>query len=185
MNTDQLETILGGAEETANLEVKAAMSWDVTTLVKDILAISNVLDGGYIIIGIEDNTFVRQGLSQEQIESFDIDVMKDQVAHFADPHCVFRRHVVQDRQGLSYIAIEISTFAEIPVICARDGADVQAGTIYFRSRARRPASARVSNNSDMREIIEASVARRLQGLKRVGLLPDDTVDAFDEELGGL
>lgn len=185
MQTDQFEALLQGAEETANIEFKTAVDWSVRLFVKDILAMSNTLDGGKIIVGIEDRTLNRVGLSNAQIETFISDVMKDQVKPFADPLVAFRCDVVQDKDGLNFVVIDVNSFEEIPVICAKDGHDVNAGDIYFRPRSGRPRSERVTASTDMREIVEASVARRLHGLRKVGLVsPSETYD-FDAELGGL
>jgi predicted HTH transcriptional regulator len=185
MQTDEFETLLQGAEETANIEFKTAVDWSARLFVKDILAMSNTLDGGKIIVGIEDRTLNRVGLSREQIATFTSDIMKDQIKPFADPLVTIRCNVVTDNDGLDFVVIDVSSFEEIPVICAKDGHDVNAGDIYFRPRSGRPRSERVTASADMREIIEASVARRLHGLRKVGLVsPPESYD-FESELGGL
>lgn len=186
MDTDAFEAILSGAEETDSLEFKAAMPWNRNTLVKDILAMANVIDGGQIIIGVADGSFERQGLTEQQIATYDIDKMRDAVAPFADPRVVFRREVVVDSNGLRYIIIEVSPFEDFPVICRRDGEDVKAGTVYFRSRARRPQSARVASSAEMRDIIERSAALSMRRLARLGFVaqPENTYD-YDAELQGL
>jgi predicted HTH transcriptional regulator len=61
MNTQELEQILEGGTETQRIEFKGACDWSVRLLAKDILALSNVRDGGYIVVGVEDETFNRQG----------------------------------------------------------------------------------------------------------------------------
>ena len=162
------------------------MSWDRNTLVKDILSMANIIDGGRIVIGVEDETFHRQGLTEEQIQTYNIDIMRDGIAPFADPRVEFRCEIVADRDGRHYAIIDVSPFDDIPVICKREGADVHAGTIYFRSRSRRPQSARVDNSSDMRDIIERSAALSARRLRRIGFVPDQQPDAeFDAELGGI
>ncbi len=81
--------------------------------------------------------------------------------------------------------IRVESFREIPVICKIDRADVNAGTIYYRSLVGRAASARVSNANDLREIIEIAIARRLAALQRVGIVSPPQVHDFDAELGDL
>lgn len=186
INPDRLELLLEGMQETDAVEFKAAIPWDKNTFVKDILALSNTIDGGLIIIGVEDGTFARQGLSDELIATYDADRMRDQIAPYADPRVMFTRSVIADARGLKYVVIEVAPFEDIPVICARDGSDVHNGAIYYRSRARRAASARVSNSADMRDIIETSIARRHRQLRRIGFVPEpgEQYD-FDTELGGL
>lgn len=188
MLPEVLESLLEGAQETDAVEFKAAINWNVSTFVKDILAMANIVDGGAIIIGVEDGTFQRQGLTPDQIATYDYDTMRDQIDPFADPHVIFTCQVIQDSNGLSYVVIEVAPFEEMPVICRRDGADVTVGTIYYRSRARRPASARVSRSEEMREIIESAIVRRSSSLRRIGFVPaEETAEKqlFDAELGGL
>jgi predicted HTH transcriptional regulator len=186
LDTQALEALLDGAEETDSLEFKAAMPWDRNTLVKDILAMANIIDGGRIIIGVEDSSFQRQGATEEQIRTYKIDAMRDGIAPFADPRVVFGCEVVADHEGRRYVVIEVRPFEDVPVICRRDSADVKAGTIYFRSRARRPQSARVESSADMRDIIERSAALRMRNLARLGFVaqPESTYD-YDAELKGL
>lgn len=187
MDTEEIESLLDGAEETDRLEFKQAMNWDRGTFVKDILAMANVQDGGRIVVGVEDETFKRQGMTDEQVASYKIDDMRDQIAPFADPFVVFKVNAVSDKQGLKYIIIEVTPFDEFPVVCKKDGYDVKCGIIYFRSRAQKPQSARVSSSSDMREIIDRSVIRRMRAMMALGYTASvarSTYD-FDGELGGL
>ncbi len=185
MDTEALEALLGGAEETPNLEFKCASEWSARLFLKDILAMANTLDGGQIVVGIEDNTLARQGLSEQQAASYDPDIMRDQIRPFADPHVQFRRHVVVDAAGMTFVVIDVSSFEELPVICSRDGHDVNEGVVYFRSRRGRPRSERIGTSAEMREVIEASIARRLQSLQRVGIVPEPEGYDFDAELGDL
>lgn len=189
MKPDVLESLLQGATETDAIEFKGPMTWDAKNLVKDILAMANIVDGGAIIIGVEEGeTFERRGLTPAHLASYKSDDMRDQIAPYADPRVIFSRQIVEDATGLRYVVIEVEPFEEIPVICARDGHDVQAGAIYYRSRARRPESARVSRSEDMREIVESAIVRRSRQLQRIGFAPEagaDLQQALDQELDGL
>jgi predicted HTH transcriptional regulator len=183
---DRLELMLDGGQETDSIEFKAETLWNKNLFVKDILALANTLDGGSIIVGVEDGTFARKGVNSETIKSYDIDKMRDQIAPFADPRVVFSSNTLDDKMGFTYIVIEVAPFEDAPVICAKDGADVHKGTIYYRSRSRRPESARVSSSSDMRDIIETAIARRSRQLRRVGFVPAQAdIYDFHMELGGL
>jgi predicted HTH transcriptional regulator len=198
MTTDELEALLEGQGETQNLDFKACSPWDVTSFAKDILAFSNVQDGGTIIIGIEDGTLARQGTDERTRGGYKIDIMRDQMTAYADPHVVFSVDFPIDRQGLQYVCIRIEPFSEIPVLCRRDSADTQAGALYYRNRNRRMESAKVSNSYDMREIIENATVLMMRRMQRIGFGVDGsaTVDAtelektrdqevLDAELGGL
>ncbi len=90
MTTQELEELLQVATESPNLEFKGACIWSDNTFVKDILAMSNIRDGGYIVVGVEDGSFVRQGVTTEQIETYKIDTMKDGIRWSADPYVDLR-----------------------------------------------------------------------------------------------
>jgi predicted HTH transcriptional regulator len=168
MNTEELETHLQGQAEAPTLDFKTAGAWDVSQYAKDILAFSNVQDGGFIIIGIEDGTFIRQGITSAQRDSYKIDIMRDQMTSFADPHVNFSVDFPTDHNGKQYACLRIEPFEEIPVICRKDSSDTRAGVIYYRNRNRRVESASVSNSYDMREIIEVATVRMMQKKQRAG-----------------
>lgn len=202
MTAEELNELLQGAQESDTLEFKGAMGWDVG-LIKDILAMCNVQDGGRIVIGIEDETLVRQGVSQEQLDSFVPDTMMDRVGVFADPHVSFSVDKVSDTAGLQFVVITVAPFERTPVICARDGGtrnELQCGTIYYRSKTGRPKSARVGNANDMRDIIERAAIQAMRHFQNLGLeakaiesvapaspsaLAAKMAEIFDQELGGL
>lgn len=185
MNTNELEALLDGAEESDVLEFKTAMDWH-QSLIRDILAMANVQDGGHIIVGIADRTCDRIGLTVAQIATFDLETMRDRVASFADPRVEFRIDVVADRHQLQFVVIEVRPFETIPVVCRRDGVDLNEGDIYYRSRTGRPASARVRRSADMRDIIEVAITRSRRRLSGIGLVPQqDPGRDYDQELGGL
>jgi predicted HTH transcriptional regulator len=185
LKTEDFEALLDGAEESDVLEFKTAMDWH-HSLIRDILAMANVQDGGQIVIGIADRTHDRIGLTQANIATFDLEAMQDRVASFADPRVEFRIDLVEDGNGKRFVVIDVRPFETIPVVCRRDGEGLNEGDIYYRSRAGRPASARVRRSADMRDIIEVAITRSRRRLSGIGLAPlrDDGPD-YDNELGGL
>jgi predicted HTH transcriptional regulator len=186
MNTEELESLLQAQTETPTVEFKGACNWEVGKLAKDILAISNVQDGGNIIIGVEDQTYARQGVTKVQKATFVLDTMKDQMAAYADPHVNFLVEFAVDAHGNEYVVIRVYQFEEIPVICRKDGTDTRAGVVYYRNKNRRVESAPVSNSYDMRDIIELATVRMMQRKQRFGYVvgPADK-QKFDNELKGL
>ena len=186
LTTEDLEALLSGAEETDALEFKGAVAWDKHLFVKALLAMANIIDGGRIVVGLEDGTCARLGLSDDQVRTFQIEEMRDQIAPYADPRVVFRLEVAADAEGKQFIIIEVQAFEDVPVICKRDGPDIRAGTIYFRSRTRRPESAPISNSLDMRDLVERSAALCARRLRRLGFSPEPLRGPdYDAELGGL
>lgn len=186
MKTEELEALLEGGSETQTIEFKTSCSWDVVTFAKDILAMSNVRDGGYIIIGVENKTFVRKGTTSKQQGTFEVDIMRDQMAPYADPHVNFFVDFPKDQNGVEYVVIRVLPFDEIPIICRKDSRDTKAGTIYYRNRNRRVESAAVSNSYDMREIIKMATVRMMQKEKEFGLTVEPSAKGkLDNELKGL
>ncbi len=177
MTTEELEVKIEGQPESPTLEFKRNMPWLVKSLAKDILAMTNVRDGGYIIIGIEDETLIRQGVSSENKQTYKIDEMRDQMTRFADPHVNFTVSFPVDNQGLPYVVIRVLPFQDVPVICRVDDevAGVANGLIYYRNSNRRVESARVSNSYDMRDIIEYATVKMMQRKKDFGFTAQEGV----------
>jgi predicted HTH transcriptional regulator len=188
MDLPEFESLVEGAEESQSLDFKGPCTWDVTHLAKDILALSNVQDGGYIVVGFEDRTFRRVGVSNELAETFVQETMQDQMAQFADPFVTFAvyNHIV-DADGLRFVIIRVSEFSEVPVVCRADSRDVNQGRIYYRSRRRRPESEPVSNSFDMRDILDRAAIKLMAKRKAQGYAVETVAQqkSYDDELGGL
>lgn len=186
MTTQELEEKLEGGAETQRIEFKSACKWSVNVLAKDILALSNVQDGGYIIVGVEDETFKRQGVTGEEEDTYKIDVMRDQMSPYADPHVNFIVEFPKDKNDLMYVVIRVFQFEEVPVICSKNSADTRKGIIYYRNKNRRIESAPVSNSYDMRDIIELATIKMMQRKIEVGFTVEASVKKkLDDELEGL
>lgn len=188
MTADEVEELLEGAEETDALEFKRAMNWD-EGVIKDILAMANIEDGGRIVIGIEDETHIRQGMTDEQLASYNSDQIKDAVGHFADPFVEFTVSKVADKGGLNYVVIAVAPFKLLPVICRKDGGkknEFRKGDVYYRGKTKRPCSERINNSSEMRDLLDRATVLRMRHFEALGLqaVPAETYD-FNKELAGL
>ncbi|MGN7864397.1 AlbA family DNA-binding domain-containing protein [Chryseobacterium sp. 22458] len=189
MKTEELEHLLEGRKEHPSLDFKAACFWDVKKLTRDILAMSNLPDGGHIVIGVEevDNSFVRKGVESQHCNTFILDEMKDQVGKYADPMVDFDVHIVEDVNGLKYVVIKVYSFRETPTICKRDlDKELRASTIYYRNTNRRVESAAVSNVNDLRDIIELAAVRLMQRRQSFGfIVPDNDHEFYKKEITAL
>lgn len=185
MDTYEFESLVEGASESASLDFKTAMNWS-KSLIKDILAMSNIQDGGRIVVGISDD-LNRVGLSEEQIASFNEESIKDQVAEYADPYVSFNIKVAKDRNGLKYMVISVNEFDEIPIICRRDGEDIKRGDIYYRSKSGRSASKRIANEYDMRDILDRAAVKLMSKRRNQGYQPQEASfdQIYETERGGL
>jgi predicted HTH transcriptional regulator len=187
MSIDELEQLLEATTETQTLEFKRACDWDVRSFAKDILAMSNVRDGGHIVVGIADVSLSRQGITTTQKETYKQDEMRDHMSVYADPHVNFIVMFPKDRDGKEYVVIKVFQFDTQPVISRKDGPDnICAGRLYYRNRNRRPESAPVSNSTDMREIIDLAAVIMMKRYQELGFyMPSSDKQKLDEELQGL
>lgn len=188
MTIEEFESLLESGIETQGLDFKSAYNWDINAFAKDILAMSNVRDGGYIIIGVEEvnNNYERTGTTEDQRRTYNIDIMKDQMSNYVDPYVDFEVSFPIDRSNLQYVLILVKEFRDVPVICRRNSRDTNAGVIYYRNRNRRPESAPVSNSYDMREIIELATVKLMRRMREQGFSVEDYDEkSFDDELEGL
>jgi Putative DNA-binding domain len=169
----ELEDLIRNAVgERKNIEFKGSMSWDEPAirikLIKTILAMSNIRDGGKIILGASQNgsRFDPVGMKEDHWKSFDYDHLTAQVAPYADPYVQFSMEHV-DHQGKHFVVIFVQEFDQFPVICRKDAvlekdnkSHLKRGKIYTRTW-RMPESAEVSSLEDMREIIDLAIDKGL------------------------
>ncbi|WP_333596775.1 ATP-binding protein [Chryseobacterium flavum] len=186
MNTEDFIRLIEGQTESPSLDFKANSPWDYKKLTKDILAMSNLPDGGHIVIGIEekDNEFINVGVDQKNIITYKYDEMRDQVSKYAEPMVDFNVYFPEDRNELKYVVIKIFSFKEIPTLCKKtlDG-EMRASTLYYRNTNKRPESAAISNVSDLRDLIELAAVRLMQRRKSFGYtIPNIDAEIFDAEI---
>ena len=124
-------------------------------ITRAILAVSNIIDGGVIIIGVkelEDKTFDPVGLSEADASTYYHDTIADYLKEYADPYVNFTVRSIECG-GKKFICIQVMTFDDSPVICKKQGLDLEKGRIYIRPRTKNE-SAPVSGYAEMREILD-------------------------------
>jgi len=197
MDIQELYQLMARGEQLRTVEFKRSMSWNdpVTKakITKCILAMSNIRDGGHLVLGVEqqsDGSFAAVGMDPSHVLTYKYDEISSHVATYADPYITFSLEQVSDG-GKTFLVIKVEEFNDIPVICKRDGLEnLQSGVIYTRTR-RMPESARVSNNTEMREILDMAIEKGIkifvQRLHRVELIRPSVSDEelFNQQLGEL
>ncbi len=179
MRVDDLEKLLEVGIESQTLDYKVSCAWEVEKFAKDLMAMANVVDGGIIVIGVEENgdgTYKRKGILPEHKSTYKRDIMKDQMRSFADPHVDFMVDFTKDKTGLEYVVITVSPFQEIPVLCVKSSRETKIG-LYYRNRDGRPQSGIVSNSYDLRDVLDRAAVKLMQRNKKLGL------DTVQEESG--
>jgi hypothetical protein len=180
-------------EQRRNVELKRSISWDDSEvkakIVKTILGMSNIQDGGYLILGFEehDGSFEPVGLSEDDLKSYKYDDVCAEVSRYADPYATFLMEVIEDEEsGRKFLVLSINEFEEIPVICRRNGLqNLQEGVLYTRSR-RLPSTTAVPSQSEMREIIDMAIKKGLrrfiENAQYAGIRIEGVEDEYDKEL---
>ena len=198
MSSDEtlLELVYHGREER-NLEYKRSMNWKEPAtkakIAKSAMAMANLPDGGVIVVGVEKKGEFHKplGMIQEDIESFkQDDVMQYINEKYADPYIELSMRLV-GKDNNYFVVIQINEFAELPIICKRDGLEnLKKGALYTRSRMKYE-TVQVRSQTEMREIINLAVDKEIRRLHSRGLLQSsysssrDDKQAFEKQREGL
>jgi hypothetical protein len=174
---DEFVDLLNLGDEMRSLEYKAAARFDQISriLTKAILGMSNMRDGGSIIIGLserDDRTgFDRVGLTQDEVATYQPDNVKDMVDRYADPSCEFQVQQ-KEHEEITYIWLVVAEFREEPVLCKREWHDpdnpgtppfLKRGALYTRALGGRPRTVEVSTVEEMREILRIAHLKKVRG----------------------
>lgn len=206
MADERLIELLVHRREKRNLEFKGALAWESPEtkdkITRSVLAMSNIEDGGAIVIGVEQKTqsFTLGGMTEKQVATFSDDILSPYVNKYADPSAQFTVSPVSF-EGKLFVVIEVNEFREIPVVCKRDGTRwLRRGALYTRSRGK-VESCEISTHEDMRELLKIATEKQfrsmLASLHRAGLavvesaavsrekLDESTRLRFDKQIEGL
>ena len=166
-------------------------------VVKAVLGMANIREGGTIIIGVSEgeDSLNQVGLEPADLSTWSYDNFADQLARYADPGISFELET-KEYDGKKYVLIKVEEFGEIPVLCKKAYEGVlRVGACYVRTR-RKPETSELPTQTEMRELLdmatEKGVRRYLDQLRRLGIIsiaPVTTEAAneglFNQELGEL
>lgn len=191
MSESEIETLIEYPNEERYLEFKRTVRWEgdiQAKITKSIMALANLRDGGWIIIGKEEQTdrsFKSVGMLQSDYDSFDPDDVKAYVYGQTQPPAIFE--VIKKEYGnKKFILIKVKEFDDIPIICKKGYDDIlHAGKLYVRSKGK-PESIAIPSDAEMREVIELAidkgVSKFVQRLQRTGIwAPKAELSTSDDE----
>lgn len=189
---------LGLCQESQRVDFKETAPWNMLRdkLTKAVLAMGNLRDGGIIVVGVSERNanWELAGISTEHLGTYDVDDMLGYFGAFVSPFAeVDIVRVLHD--GVTFLAIQIHEFQEVPLVCKRKGPNpnnegLLEGAVYIRPIGGVPQTTRVMNAQQMHDLLELAAekkARKMQRqARRIGMaVPDIDNDAFDRELEGL
>lgn len=87
---DRALLALERCQETQSIDFKQAADWESLKwrITETALGMGNLRDGGVIIIGVSENgdSWELTGISENDLRTFDVDIMIDQVNSYTSPH---------------------------------------------------------------------------------------------------
>jgi len=137
-------------------------------VVRAVLGMANKPDGGTVVVGVDDDGLVltATGLTPGQLATWGYDDLHSSISNYADPYVDFDVRVVS-LDGKDFVAIEVSEFSEIPVLCKKGYPQtLRQGALYVRRRGKNE-TLEVPSHVEMREVIERAAeirARKLLGI---------------------
>lgn len=154
------DAITLGAEQR-NVEFKSAGTLrDLKgKVVRAILGMANLKDGGYVIVGVKDEKGVltATGLQPHEKETWTNDNLKGSVADYADPYVNFTSKYVS-YNGCDLYVIHVREFDNEPVLCKKDFNDaknnsvLKQGALYSRPSSKNQ-TVDMPSVEDMRELL--------------------------------
>jgi hypothetical protein len=192
---DRVFNALDRCQEAQGIDFKESASWDTLKwrLVRTLLAMGNLRDGGIIVIGASErgDTWDLTGIMPGDLATFDVDVIIDTVNKYSSPPISIDIVLVEYRNGCKFLALQAHEFEDIPLVCKKSGPKdtIEEGAIYVRPPGL-ARTTRVMNAAQMHDLIELAAIKRarriLEMAQEVGLVPSKTsVERFNEELEGL
>jgi len=191
-------SIIYANSEDRNREYKASFPWERSTdgktmakVTKTILAMSNLRDGGHIVIGVDElpnGEYKPTGMQKSHLATYSYDIIADFVKEYAEPAAEFHFDIVRV-SGMSFVILSVSGFLDVPVICRKSYSDILSeSVVYVRPRSGRPRSAPLTNYVDMRELLDLAtqrgVKRYLEAMARVYPASNNDQRLFEQELEG-
>jgi predicted HTH transcriptional regulator len=176
--------------ELPSIEFKRSEEWEVLKfhITRSSMAMTNLRDGGMIIIGVSDVDGVWQltGVLSEHLVTYDVDAMLIFINSYASPALqpVVVSHTYQEN---TYLVIELPQFDRIPIVCQgqHDVGKLLKGRVYIRP-AGFAESRPIDHELEMHDLLEIAsnnqaryLIARAQG---VGMIIPEVANEFAKKL---
>ena len=194
---DRALMALDRCQESQSVDFKRSCHWESIklTVIESVLGMGNLRDGGVIVFGVAErgDSWGLSGISKEHLDTFDTDLVADQVNSYVSPH-VNVTLAVLEKDAKDFLVIEVQEFADTPLVCKKNGPSdsntkLVEGAVYVRPPGM-ARTTRVMKAEQMHDLLELAAEKRARRIievgRRVGLSPKETDrQNFDEELGGI
>lgn len=166
---------LEGIGEPRNTEFKNGNDWDHLKykITKALIGLSNLEEGGKVIVGIKDNVNDSDaliGMAEEQSKTYTLDNIMKFANEYADPPLKIKIHIFpnNDEEKKYFVVINALEFSELPTICKKDGGGgiLQREKIYIRPRKNTETTDNFSHH-DMRELLELATEKYYVKQKKI------------------
>ncbi len=176
---NKIQEVLQGNAESLNVEFKSGFDlkidvWMREKLIRSIFAMSNIRDGGYIVIGVKekkDRTLDFTGIEKEHLSDFNVENLKAKVESFSSSPVNYEIGLGSYKKK-NYIVISVAEFILNPSVCRRNGEHkdkiLEEGAIYVRTLKDKPSSVRLSNPVDIQDFLDRITDKQISNLHKRG-----------------
>jgi predicted HTH transcriptional regulator len=194
---DRVCSALDRCQESQAIEFKESADWESLKLrvIKTILAMGNLRDGGIIIIGASErnDTWDLTGIAPEHLATYDFDDITDAINRYASPPIQIDIVLVTYNGDKTFLALQAKEFESLPYVCQNNAPNgsklLRKGEVYVRPPGK-PQTKRITDAQEMADLLELVAEKRARSIistsRRIGFAPPpDDSQYFDRELGGL
>jgi hypothetical protein len=183
-------------QESQSVEFKESATWESLKwrAIQAALAMGNLRDGGLIIIGVSQrgDQWNLTGVQAEHLETYDVDIVTDQINKYASPHVDVDVVAVKYHEKV-FLVLQFHEFAETPLVCKKNGAEseeagrlIREGYVYVRPPGM-ARTTRITNAAQMAELLQLAAEKRarriLEVSHRIGMIsPHADQEKFAREL---
>lgn len=196
----EIQFALDRCQEQQRLDFKESQPWPTLKfkLIKTIMAMANLRDGGLIIIGVSerDDIWTLTGISEQHLSTFTGDEVLEQVCKYASPEIALDIVLHLATNDKQYLAINVHQFSECPVVCkCHSPQDIPAkdkfspGDFFIRPPGK-PRTERITQATQLHDLLELSAEHRARRMlaagNRIGLVPAASTNSrFDDEIADI